>query len=161
MRAVDDAAVLDHLDDVELVVSVDRELDLDLGAGLDRRAHQRAVDAQVELDPVAGQRIGAAGVDRLEDAGAREVVDQRCHQALAVRARKAGMVVGGADEAEAQTRFEPCRGGVRGPAPPIEWLKYGYGPRSCSPLPCSEKISTTGVQASSNASQLTPRRPAG
>ena len=56
----------DHLDHVELVAARDVEVDLHRAPGADIRAHRRAVDAQVHLDAVAGEREGASRPDRLE-----------------------------------------------------------------------------------------------
>src|SRR3546814_17322342 len=63
-------------------------------------AHRRAVYLEVELDPIAGQRIGAPAADRLHDRRPAEIGAQRRHQALAVSPRKAGLIVAGARSEE-------------------------------------------------------------
>jgi hypothetical protein len=117
MRAVNHAAVLNHLDHVQFVAPVDHEGHVHLLAGLDARAHRRALHRKVHLDAISGQRISTPRADRFQDAGAAEVRDHSPHQSLAVGPRKPGMVVGGSHEAETQPRRERRARGIGGLAP--------------------------------------------
>jgi hypothetical protein len=64
---VHDTPVLDDFHHVELVAPAHRVLRLRARARLDARAHRRALDGEIELDAVAGERVGAPRADRLED----------------------------------------------------------------------------------------------
>ena len=66
-----DVAVHDDFHAVQLIAPFDCVRHVQRPPGLNGAAEDRAVDAEIDFDPVPGQRIRAARADRIEDFGSR------------------------------------------------------------------------------------------
>src|SRR5690606_9293282 len=107
--AVDDLVVLDDLEAVEDVDAPDAVGDHAAAAARDLLAHDRLVDAEVELDLVTGHRVAAPPRYRLEDGAAGQLGGEDGRPALAVVSGEAAVMIGACHEAEALAQRQPVR----------------------------------------------------